>query len=158
MENVSNNQSEAVPSLLFRARKHFCALPLTHVVETMRPLPIEALAGAPAAVKGLAIIRGVPLPVIDLGSLLDGEDEPSTRFVTVRTGARQAALAVDSVAGVFYPTTDILRDVPPLLGQANASAIAAIGTLDATLLVVLNAAHLVPESVWLAIAAAGVAS
>ncbi len=156
MENVSGNQRGAVPFLLFRVRQHLCGLPLAYVVETMRPLPIEAITGAPGVVEGVAVIRGMPLPVLDLGTLLgDGADQPSTRFITVKTGARQVALAVTSVVGLHNLSVDVIRDIPPLLQEAAGDTITAIGALDAEMLMVLNTAHLVPESVWSAINSAG---
>src|ERR1700733_14675484 len=96
-------------SLLFRVRARLCALPLAHVVETMRPLPVEAMAGAPRCVRGLAIIRGAPIPVVDVAELL-GEgsvqtdtgtrSQPAARFVAVKVADRGIALAVDGVLGV----------------------------------------------------------
>jgi purine-binding chemotaxis protein CheW len=125
------------------------------VVETMRPLPIEAVAGTPDAVQGLAVIRGAAVPVLDLGFFLEGRSEHPTRFVTVRTGKNHVALAVDSVVGLSLISPHSLRDVPPLLGDVAGNTVAAIGTLDAELLLVLDAALLVPESVWSAITASG---
>ena len=44
------------------------ALPLEHVVETMRPLPVEPLGDAPRFILGLSIVRGEPIPVVDVGA------------------------------------------------------------------------------------------
>ena len=155
MENTPGDERDAVPVLLFRVRSRLCALPLAHVVETMRPLPIEPLAGAPVAVRGVALIRGSPLPVVALAALLEGEDEQSARFVTVRAGEFQIALAVDSVLGVHRIAAVSLRGLPPLLGGADQNAVSAIGMVDAELLLVLNAARLVPDSVWATLDSAG---
>jgi purine-binding chemotaxis protein CheW len=150
-----NPQDESVPFLLFHIRQRLCGLPIIHVAEIMRPLPTEAIAGAPAGVKGLAVIRGMPTPVLDLGALLDDQDARPTRFITVRTGSRHVALAVESVVGLRYVSADTVRNTPPLFRESSEVAVGAIGTLDAELLIVLNAAHLVPESVWQAINASG---
>ena len=60
-----------------------CALPLHHVAETMRPLPIEAVVGTPSFVCGVSVIYGVPTPVVDLKPLLENSaNTPSFgRFV-----------------------------------------------------------------------------
>lgn len=155
MENALGGEGDVVPALLFRVRTRLCALPLAHVVETMRPLPIEPLSGAPVAVKGLALIRGSPLPVVALAALLDGGEEHSNRFVTVKTGEYQIALAVDAVLGVYRIAAASLRDLPPLLRDADHHAVAAIGTVDAELLLMLNAARLVPDGLWAALNNAG---
>jgi purine-binding chemotaxis protein CheW len=116
----------------------------------MRPLPVSALAGVPAFVLGLSVIRGSPIPVVDALSLFSGTDErgDSTRFVTITSGDRRVALAVDSVIGVRSLHSVSLGDLPPMFRGANADVVAAIGALDADLLLVLRSARIVPESVW----------
>ncbi|MBI4264650.1 MAG: chemotaxis protein CheW [Acidobacteria bacterium] len=150
--------------LLVRACGQLCALPLEHVEETMRPQPVRALGEAPSFVCGVAVIRGAPVPVVDVASVLahgragtktsaapDGEAEATTRFVTVRTGGRHVALAVDEVVDVRRIPSEALADLPPLIGHGRADAVEAIGMLDADLLVVLRASRLVPDAVWAAI-------
>lgn len=137
------------PVLLCRARSRLCALPLHHLLETMRPLPIEPLAGMPPFVRGLSLIRGGPVPVVDVGVLLGASEPPRpTRFVTLRTGDRRVALAVEGVLGVRELTSESLDALPPLLGDASRVAISAVAALDRELLLVLETAHLVPESLW----------
>ncbi len=76
--------------LLCRVRSWFCALPVVHVEETMRPLPIGPLAGAPDFVAGLSIIRGRPTPVVDTGALLGARDAATPRrLVVLRLGERR---------------------------------------------------------------------
>jgi len=135
---------------------HLCALPLEHVVETMRPLPVEIVGGAPEFVSGLSIIRGVPLPVVDTGSLLGAGESLPTRFVTVKAGKRLVALAVDAVLGLRAISADSLHELPPLLGDARAELITGIGAIDSELLLVLRTARVVPESFWAALELEGV--
>ncbi len=131
--------------LLFRVRGRVCALPVADVIETLRPMVTEPLAGAPVAVAGTAMIRGMPLPVVELGALLDGRrSEHTRRLVTVRTATGQVALAVDSVLGLRNIPLSSLRKLPLLLGEADSGAVSAIGALDAELLLLLNAARIVP--------------
>ncbi|MCI0622086.1 MAG: chemotaxis protein CheW [Acidobacteria bacterium] len=125
-----------------------CALPLEHVVETMRPLPTKPVAGAPHFVRGLAIIRGVPTPVVDAARLFSTEESQPLRFVTVRAGDRRVAVAFDSVLGVRPIPAGSLHELPLLLRDARAELISAIGALDGELLLVLRSARLVPEDVW----------
>lgn len=150
-------QHHDVSSLLFRVQTRLCALPAAQVVETMRPLPIKSFAGAPTAVKGVAVIRGMPIPVVELAALLGGAANLPARFITVRLGTGHIALAVDSVLGLSYIPATSLRALPALLGAADNNAVSAIGTLDAELLLVLNAARLLPDDAW-PLDAGGVAS
>jgi purine-binding chemotaxis protein CheW len=127
---------------------------LAHVGETMRPLPAEPLAGVPSFVRGLAIVRGRPTPVIDAAALLgdaaslaDG-DGAAHRFVTVSPGDRPFMLAVDAVVGVMTLPGDVARGLPSLLQTPRLAAIAATGSLDGALLLVLEHGRVVPEGVW----------
>ena len=140
------------PALLVRAAGRLCAVPIAHVVEVMRALPVEPIPGAPSFVPGLAIIRGAPMPVVDLG-LVTGGRSASGRFVTLRLGDRRAALAVDAVVGVRTVDARLLQTLPPLLRDAGAEVVDTVGVLDGELLVALRAGRLVPEEVWQALAA-----
>jgi purine-binding chemotaxis protein CheW len=140
------DDSNANPSLICRVQTRLCALPLEHVVETLRPLPVEPVPGAAPFVLGLAVIRGVPVPVVDSARLLGARDVAQAgRFVTVTAGNRRVALAVDCVLGVRAVVPELLHALPPLLHEADTDVIAAIGLLDAELLLVLRSARLLPD-------------
>ena len=121
-------------------------------------MPIEPLMGTPPFVLGLAIIRGFPTPVVDAGSLVGPSISPSpilspspARFVSLKLGDRSAALAVDAVLDVCSLSSETLSNIPPLLLGGDAQLVSVIGALDSKLLLVLEAARLVPDSVWIAI-------
>ena len=78
----------AAPSLLLRVRGRLCALPLEHVVETMRPQPVSAVADAPPSSRASLIIRGAAVPVVDVARLLN----PSARRAAASAAARRGAL------------------------------------------------------------------
>ena len=156
--SVTHGEGAAVPTttaLLCRARTRLCALPIAHVVETMRPLPVAPLAGAPPFVCGLALIRGRAVPVVDVGMLLGAAEPPAfARLVTVRTGARRVGLAFEAVVGCRELPLEAMAELPPLLSEAGEGAIAAVATLDADLLLILKVARLVPDSTWTLLQAA----
>lgn len=130
-------------ALVLKAGSSVCALPLSDVVETMRPLRATALAEVPAFVLGAAMIRGTPTPVVDLAALLGGVAANPRRYVTVRCGQRQTALAVDAVVGIH--TLDSAHDeLPPLLGGSE--LIDRLAILDCELLLVLRAGRLLPQT------------
>jgi purine-binding chemotaxis protein CheW len=136
--------------LLVRARSWTCALPIRDVVETMRALPIRPVAGAPPFVRGLAMIRGALLPVVNLGALLgDAGDQIGRRFVTVRTGdGRLVAIEVNEVLGARHIDVAALDAMPPLLEEAMPDLVERLGALDGQILAVLRAAALVSDSIW----------
>ena len=127
-----------------------CAIPIHHVSETMRPLPIESIAGMPEFVRGISLIRGAPVPVVDLQALLGdaAHDVSCQRFVTVKAGERTVALAVEGVLGVRGMDATALDELPSLLRESEPGVIDAIGRTDEQLLLVLRTARIVPEQVW----------
>lgn len=135
-------------ALLCRVGNLLCALPLQHVVETMRPLPIESMPGAPDFVAGMSIVRGGPVPVIALAHLFNSPTDRATRLVVVRSGERRVGIVVDAVVGIHAIPADVFRRLPPLLRDASRRAVAEIGALDGEFTVALSAARLVPEEVF----------
>jgi purine-binding chemotaxis protein CheW len=145
-------------SLLVTVQTRVCAVPLEHVVETMRPLPLESIAGMPEFVRGVSIIRGVPTPVVDLGTVLGAPSTAFERIVTLRLGDRRVALAVNAVLGVRDLDLSAIQELPPLLGGASTDLLEAIGALDEKFLMVLRAGWELPDEVWLALATQELAS
>ena len=133
--------------LVGRVGMKLCAIPIAHVVETLRPLAVEPIGMGPAFVLGFSIIRGAPTLVVDTATVLGGAKSTATRFVVVRVGERRLALAFDSVLDVRPIATDFSQ-LPPLTGTASSECIAAIATQDADLLVLLEASRLISDDAW----------
>jgi purine-binding chemotaxis protein CheW len=138
--------------LVTRVGRVACAIPIEHVIETMRPLPVEPItrsgAESLALVQGLAMIRGAPVPVVDARMLLGVPGERGARFVVVRAGERRIALVVDEVIEVRAIGSTLQSRMPLLFDPAKHESVAAVGTLDAELLVVLDSARVLPEDSW----------
>jgi purine-binding chemotaxis protein CheW len=131
-----------LPVVTFRVGGITCALPCAHVVETMRRLPITPLDDMPPFAAGLATIRGVSTPVVDLGTLL-GRRCDGTRMLTVRAGARTVALLVDEVIGVTRFRASEFAGRPPLLRDSGGGLVHAIASRDHELHLILDAGRLV---------------
>jgi purine-binding chemotaxis protein CheW len=134
-------------SLLCRVDTRFCALPLENVIETTRPLPIEPVSGAPDFVLGLSIVRGSAVPIVDAGRVLSGKPSVPTRFLILKVGERRVGLAVEAVLGIRTLSSVSEQQLPPLIRNAEADVIVAIGALDTELLVVLSAVRVVPDEI-----------
>src|SRR5258708_12016072 len=134
--------------LLCRAGHLLYAVPLEHVIESMRALPTEAIVGAPRYVRGLCMIRGAPVPVVDPGLLLGEQPTNSQRLVTIRAGRRTIALAADTVLGIRAIEAETFDQLPPLLRDAAAETIAAVGTLDAEPLFLLHPPPINPQDLF----------
>jgi len=139
---------------VFRIGGRHCAMPVGRVQEAMRLGPIERLPDAPAFVAGAAVSRGEAIPVIDLAVLLAVRpDAAPTRLVIVKLdGGRRAGLLVTEVVGV-RTGADLGGPLPALLSEAGPGVVERLARVDAALLTVLRASHLVPDAVWAAVAA-----
>lgn len=135
--------------LLMRVADRLCAIPLNHVREVMRPLPILPLDQAPAGVAGLSVVRGASVPVVELSRLMSSPAAQAgiTRFVTIHAEQRPVVLAVSAVVGVLAIDRATLSALPPLLAGGPAETITALGVRDRQLLLVLDAARLVPDGI-----------
>jgi purine-binding chemotaxis protein CheW len=146
---------EAVTSLVFRAGTLLCALALDEVIETMRPLATRPLAGSPAFVRGISVLRGVPTPVIDVARLLTGSDGEIERYVAVGTERGPVALAVGTLLGIRATESGPAEPHPALLGGSH-RLVAGVGTFGSEPMLLLQSMRTVPDEVWEAAAAADV--
>ena len=155
---MSERRNERGKALIFRVDSRLCAVQIGSVIETMRPLPIEQIAGAPEFVKGVAVIRGKATPVIDVAAILGmPPGTAAARFVTVRAGGKQVALAVNAVVGIREIGEAVeMEGLPPLLQEAANDVVETIGRLDEQFLMVLKAAWELPEDIWNVLSAAEV--
>jgi chemotaxis signal transduction protein len=64
LHHLSIRATEVSPVLVVMVGTRACAIPLHHVAETLRPLPIQSVAGMPNFVRGVSVIRGTPTPVV----------------------------------------------------------------------------------------------
>jgi purine-binding chemotaxis protein CheW len=154
----AESESAGATSLVFRAGSLLCALRLDDVVEIMRPLVTRPLAGTPSFVSGVTIMRGVPVPVVDVACLLAGERVEPERYVAVRTERGPVAFATGPVLGIRATTAggEATRHTA-LLGGAAGTLVAGVGTLDGEPLLLLQSMRVVPDDVWVAAAEAAVA-
>lgn len=142
------NPPTSALKLVFRSDRHTCALALPEIIETLRPLAVKPVAGAPAGVRGISIIRGEPVVVVELGTLLGASPGEGARWLLMRAGERRVALAVDDVLGIREVDPNVWKDLPPLLHGADAGIVKAIGARDADLILALRAGSILPEAAW----------
>jgi purine-binding chemotaxis protein CheW len=140
--------SGALPVLVVQSHGLRLALPLSCVLEVFRPLPTQAVSGAPAFVRGLATVRGQATAVVDLNRLLGAEEDTAAgRYVSLRVDGRRVVLAVESARALRTLDPEALAGLPPLLGE-GAQHFQGLASLDEGLFVVLNAAKLLPPGDW----------
>ena len=121
LHHLSIRATQVSPVLVVMVGTRACAIPLHHVAETMRPLPIQPVAGTPDFVRGVSVIRGTPTPVVDLKALLENsENSPNYgRFVSLKLEERRVVIGVDSVVGLKHLDSAQLGELPPLLRDGH---------------------------------------
>lgn len=144
------DKSGAEIVLLVRVAELACAIPIADVIETMRTLPVSDLAGTPPYVAGVSVVRGQPLPVVDLGALLKTGETARARkwFIAVRVAERCAIVCVDRVSGVRSIEQSSFCELPPLLRGADSEPLRALGRLDRELVVMLDTCRAVPAELF----------
>jgi purine-binding chemotaxis protein CheW len=134
--------------LLVRAQTWFCAIPVSTVRETCRPLPTQPLDGVPAFVRGITIMRGRTTPVLHLATLLSGVvADPGRRFVSVQVGETLVALELDEAVGVRHLSHTQLESATPLLSAARSRCVEGLTVLDGELLAWLDTTRIVQQDV-----------
>ncbi|MFH0881993.1 MAG: chemotaxis protein CheW [bacterium] len=136
--------------LLFGCNSRLLALPASMVIETLRLPEIDPIPDTPEYVRGVSLLRGEAVPIVDLGHLLQGaKSSESRRIITVRTTAgRRIGLLVSEVFHLISQDQVNLQDLPPLLHGADETVIENLGRLDDAFLSVLKLGHVIPESLW----------
>ncbi len=95
--------------LLFTLAEQLYALPAGEVLGVLRPEGVASVPGGPTWLRGVAALRGTPLAVVDLASLLAVETTATGAHLVLLRGRGEdlaCALLVDRVLGLGEVTED----------------------------------------------------
>ncbi len=110
--------------LRMHVHKQDYAVELLKVQEVLVPPPVLPMRGTPAWLLGVMNLRGMVVPVMDLGMWLDldpVEDSPLVRLVVLEHEGETLAIRVSDVLDVHpLVEADIERSTFPLAGSNNA--------------------------------------
>lgn len=99
------------------------------------------LASAPVNVLGVVNLRGVIVPILDL-RLHFGMTEPRyddlTVVIVLTVGGLVVGAVVDGVSDVINLSTEQMRPVPVLRGNASSDHLMSIGTFDERMVLLLD--------------------
>lgn len=157
MTDQANAQgAEARELIAFQvAGQEFC-VDVMSVREIRGWTPATPLPNAPPFVLGVVNLRGVVLPVIDLGARLGlGAATPSPRHVMVVAwiGERLVGLLVDSVCDIVTVTDAMIQPTPDVASEAVRSLVRGVLALDQRMMSLLQLEHILPASTTTAEAA-----
>jgi purine-binding chemotaxis protein CheW len=127
------------------------AIDVASVREVVRWQPVTPLPKSPALIDGVIDLRGVLVPVVDLGRALNEckvETSTDTRIVVTETDGLVVGLTVDSAVEVLQVGAASMEDPPALATHAGYDAArAVVRRPDSEPIVVLSLEYLL-ESVY----------
>lgn len=106
-----------------------------------------ALPHAPSYVRGVINLRGVVLPIIDLGARLGfGATEPTGRHViiVVQIRAQLAGLLVDAVSDILTVAGDSVQDAPEVASDATRRFVRGVFAIDRRMIGVIGLEEVLP--------------
>jgi len=128
-ETQTSPEGGQVNLACFEVRGRVYALDVTQVREIVRHQEVTPLPRAPHLIEGVIDLRGMVVPVIDLGRALAGEAlevGPESRIVVLQTDGLVLGVCVDAAVDVLSADAGALEDPPALAVQAGYEAVRAV--------------------------------
>ncbi len=149
MINVTNLPKTGAELIAVAIGEQQFAIDIMSVREIRGWTKSTPLAQAPAHVLGMINLRGVVLPVIDLGARLGlGATSPaqSSVVVVVQVGEHQVGLLVDAVCDILTVREDALQDVPEVGSDHVRDFVRGLMTTDEGIVSLLALEHIVMDA------------
>jgi purine-binding chemotaxis protein CheW len=134
------------------------AIDVAHLREVVRYVAPTSLPGAPALIEGVIDLRGVLVPVVDLGRALGGERlRPArrTRIAVAEVDGLVVGLVVDAAVEILAVDGTALGDPPPLAVQAGCEVTRAVVRRSRRAPIAVLALEVVLEGLYRSALAAG---
>lgn len=132
---------EKVKVVVFRLKDEEYGVEVDQVKSIERMESITRVPNTPPFVKGVINLRGVVIPVINLRSRFQMEEEEytdSTRIVIVHVNEMEVGLIVDAALDVLDVPLDAIEPPPEVVGGVEAAYLRGMAKLEDRLLVLLN--------------------
>lgn len=132
---------EKVKVVVFRLKDEEYGVEVDQVKSIERMESITRVPNTPSFVKGVINLRGVVIPVINLRSRFQMEEEDytdSTRIVIVHVNEMEVGLIVDAALDVLDVPLDAIEPPPEVVGGVEAAYLRGMAKLEDRLLVLLN--------------------
>ncbi len=132
---------EKVKVVVFRLKDEEYGVEVDQVKSIERMESITRVPNTPSFVKGVINLRGVVIPVINLRSRFQMEEEEytdSTRIVIVHVNEMEVGLIVDAALDVLDVPLDAIEPPPEVVGGVEAAYLRGMAKLEDRLLVLLN--------------------
>jgi len=132
--------------VVFRIDQQHYALPLDHVIRTVRMVAVTPVPDMPHSMLGLISMAGQMLPVIDLGRLLGqagNNPELQDILLIVQIQDQTVAVIVDEVLNIKEFSSKQIQSPPAALSQ-SCFLLAAIQH-EETFILILDASRMLPN-------------
>jgi purine-binding chemotaxis protein CheW len=127
--DLHTNDDVRVELACFELAGVLYALEVTQVLEIVRCPPLVPLPHAPALIEGVVDLRGVVLPVVDLGRALGGaavRDPERARIAVLKLDDLVFGLRVSAAVDVLALPAAQVEAIPRLAAQAGYEAVRAV--------------------------------
>jgi len=133
--------------LVFKLAAESYGVPVLAVREIIRLCPITPVANMPPHVRGVINLRGVVLPIVDLGVRLGlPGTEPTARHVIIvaQVGERAAGLLVDSVSDILSVEEQSIQPTPDVASNLARTFVRGVIAMDGRMISVITLDHVLP--------------
>ena len=127
--NAAATASDPAALMCFEVGSHTYAIDVAHMREVVRWQPTTPLPKGPPLIVGVLDLRGLVVPVVDMGRALGGEPtraSPSARILVIEFDEMLVGLAVDSATAVVSTPLSSLDAPPALAAKVGYEAIGAV--------------------------------
>lgn len=131
--------------LRLRVHQQDYAVELLKVQEVLLPVPVLAMRDTDPAIRGVMNLRGVVVPVMDLGvwlGLEEVQDSPQTRFVVLEQNGDCLALRVSAVLDVHAVPDNRIEPPEHTLADPGSTMLRGVARLSSQPVLLLDAAAL----------------
>ena len=119
-------ESSTVDLTCFEIKGEIYAIEVEYVREIVRILEITPLPNSPRLIEGVIDLRGMVIPVMDLGRVLGrgpGSTSMRSRIIVLEIDGLALGVWVDAATDVLTLDAQRLEDVPQLATQAGYDAV-----------------------------------
>ena len=149
MTEVTSNVAGADRELIaFRIGEQEFCVDIMNVREIRGWTPATPLPRSPAYMKGVINLRGVVLPIIDLGARFGlVTTEPTARHVIMvaHIGGRTVGLLVDAVSDILQMSDAAVQPTPDVASDQVKTFVKGIFSIDGRMISLIDLEHILPQ-------------
>jgi purine-binding chemotaxis protein CheW len=148
-EKTQDGTQREAEFVAFRAGGLEFCINIMSVREIRGWTPATAIPRAPTFIRGVINLRGVVLPIVDLGMRLGlSATEPTARHVIIvaQMGDRAAGLLVDSVSDILSVDDASIQPTPDVASTMARLFVKGVIAMDGRMISVITMDHVLPAS------------